>query len=35
VLTEPDNGPANELYRTAGGATDTMTVQWAVLYEDD
>jgi aminoglycoside 3-N-acetyltransferase I len=35
VLTEPDNGPANALYRTAGGATDTMTLQWAFSYEDD
>ncbi len=35
MLTEPDNGPANGLYRTAGGATDTMTLQWAFSYEDD
>jgi ribosomal protein S18 acetylase RimI-like enzyme len=35
VLTEPDNGPANALYRSAGGATDTVTVQWAFSYEDD
>jgi ribosomal protein S18 acetylase RimI-like enzyme len=35
VLTGPDNGPANALYRTADGATDTMTLQWAFSYEDD
>ena len=35
VLTEPDNGPANALYRSAGGATDTVTVQWTFSYADD
>jgi len=35
VLTEPDNGPANALYRSAGGATETVTVQWEFSYEDD
>jgi ribosomal protein S18 acetylase RimI-like enzyme len=35
VLTEPDNGPANALYRSAGGATETVTVQWEFRYEDD
>jgi ribosomal protein S18 acetylase RimI-like enzyme len=35
VLTGPDNGPANALYRSAGGATDTVTVQWTFSYEDD
>jgi GNAT superfamily N-acetyltransferase len=35
VLTEPDNGPANALYRSAGGATAHMTVQWDFEYTDD
>ncbi len=35
VLTAPDNGPANALYRSAGGATDTVTVQWHFSYRDD
>jgi aminoglycoside 3-N-acetyltransferase I len=35
VLTEPDNGPANALYRSAGGSTDTVTVQWGFSYADD
>jgi ribosomal protein S18 acetylase RimI-like enzyme len=35
VLTEPDNGPANALYRSVGGATDSVTVQWAFSYADD
>jgi aminoglycoside 3-N-acetyltransferase I len=35
VLTEPDNGRANALYRSAGGATETVTVQWEFSYEDD
>jgi hypothetical protein len=35
VLTAPDNGPANALYRSAGGATDTVTVQWQFSYRDD
>jgi ribosomal protein S18 acetylase RimI-like enzyme len=34
VLTEPDNGPANALYRSAGGA-GKVTVQWEFRYEDD
>ena len=39
VLAEPDNGPANALYRSAGGATGTVSgtvsVQWQFSYEDD
>jgi GNAT superfamily N-acetyltransferase len=35
VLTEPGNGPANALYRSAGGATDTVAVQWTFSYADD
>jgi len=35
VLTEPDNGPANALYRSAGGATEAATVQWGFRYGDD
>ncbi len=35
VLTEPDNGPANALYRSAGGATETVTVEWTFSYADD
>ena len=35
VLTEPGNGPANALYRNAGGATSTVTVQWDFSYADD
>jgi ribosomal protein S18 acetylase RimI-like enzyme len=35
VLTEPGNGPANALYRSAGGATEGVTVQWEFSYEDD
>jgi ribosomal protein S18 acetylase RimI-like enzyme len=35
VLTEPDNGPANALYRSVGGATDSVTVQWEFSYADD
>jgi aminoglycoside 6'-N-acetyltransferase I len=35
VLTEPDNGPANALYRSAGGATDSVTVEWTFSYTDD
>jgi ribosomal protein S18 acetylase RimI-like enzyme len=35
VLTEPDNGPANALYRSAGGETETVTVQWDFSYADD
>jgi ribosomal protein S18 acetylase RimI-like enzyme len=35
VLTEPDNGPANALYRTADGATEKVTVQWTFSYADD
>ena len=34
VLTEPDNGPANALYRSAGGATDTVALQWTFTYAD-
>jgi ribosomal protein S18 acetylase RimI-like enzyme len=35
VLTDPGNGPANALYRSAGGATHKMTVEWEFRYEDD
>jgi ribosomal protein S18 acetylase RimI-like enzyme len=35
VLTEPDNGPANALYRSAGGATEVVTVEWTFSYADD
>ena len=35
VLTDPGNGPANALYRSAGGATERVTVQWKFRYEDD
>jgi ribosomal protein S18 acetylase RimI-like enzyme len=35
VLTEPDNGPANALYREAGGATEAVVVQWEFTYTDD
>jgi ribosomal protein S18 acetylase RimI-like enzyme len=35
VLTEPDNGPANALYRDAGGATEAVVVQWEFSYADD
>jgi aminoglycoside 3-N-acetyltransferase I len=35
VLTEPGNGPANALYREAGGATDSVTVEWTFSYADD
>jgi ribosomal protein S18 acetylase RimI-like enzyme len=35
VLTDPDNGPANALYRSAGGATNKMVVEWEFPYEDD
>jgi ribosomal protein S18 acetylase RimI-like enzyme len=35
VLTGPDNGPANALYRSAGGATSQVTVQWDFTYTDD
>ena len=35
VLTEPGNGPANALYRSAGGATEAVTVEWTFSYTDD
>ena len=35
ALTEPDNGPANALYRSAGGATDSVKVEWTFSYADD
>jgi GNAT superfamily N-acetyltransferase len=35
VLTEPDNGPANALYREAGGATEKVSVEWTFSYGDD
>jgi aminoglycoside 3-N-acetyltransferase I len=35
VLTDPGNGPANALYRSAGGATEGVRVQWEFSYEHD
>jgi aminoglycoside 3-N-acetyltransferase I len=35
VLADPGNGPANALYRSAGGATESVTVQWEFTYGDD
>ena len=35
VLSEPGNGPANALYRSAGGATAHMALQWDFTYADD
>jgi hypothetical protein len=35
VLTEPDDEPANALYRCAGGATDSVKVEWTFSYADD
>ena len=35
VLTEPDNGPANVLYRDAGGASEAVVVRWEFRYADD
>jgi aminoglycoside 3-N-acetyltransferase I len=35
VLSEPDNGPANALYREAGGATEAVNVLWTFTYADD
>ena len=35
VLTDPGNGPANSLYRTAGGATEKVSVEWTFSYGDD
>ena len=35
VLTDPGNGPANALYRSAGGATESVMVEWEFRYEDD
>jgi GNAT superfamily N-acetyltransferase len=34
VLTEPDNDPANVLYRSAGGTSSTV-VQWDFSYAAD
>jgi ribosomal protein S18 acetylase RimI-like enzyme len=34
VLTEPDNEPANALYRSAGG-TSQLQVEWTFAYADD
>ena len=34
VLTEPDNGPANALYRKLGGTSEE-SVQWTFSYADD
>jgi GNAT superfamily N-acetyltransferase len=35
VLTEADNGPANALFRDAGGATEKVSVEWTFSYVDD
>jgi ribosomal protein S18 acetylase RimI-like enzyme len=35
VLTEPDNGPANALYRGAGGVTDSVKGEWTFSYAGD
>jgi ribosomal protein S18 acetylase RimI-like enzyme len=35
VLSEPDNGPANALYRDAGAATEAVNVLWEFSYEAD
>jgi hypothetical protein len=35
VLADPGIGPANALYRSAGGATESVTVQWEFTYGDD
>jgi ribosomal protein S18 acetylase RimI-like enzyme len=35
VLSEPGNDAANALYRSAGGATAEMTLQWDFEYTDD
>jgi ribosomal protein S18 acetylase RimI-like enzyme len=35
VLTDPDNGSANALYQSAGGATDSVKVEWTFSYADD
>ena len=35
VLTEPDNGPANALYRGLGGTTESVAVEWTFSYTDD
>jgi GNAT superfamily N-acetyltransferase len=35
VLTDPGNGPANALYRRAGGATEGVTLEWEFSYGDD
>ena len=35
VLADPGNGPANALYRSAGGATETVTVQWEFSYREE
>jgi ribosomal protein S18 acetylase RimI-like enzyme len=35
VLTDTDNGPANSLYRSAGGASNKVVVEWDFSYEDD
>ena len=34
VLTEPDNEPANALYRSSGG-TSQLDVEWTFAYADD
>ena len=34
VLTEPDNDPANALYRSAGGVSSTV-VEWDFSYAAD
>jgi len=34
VLTEPDSGPANALYRGVGGSTHAVNVLWEFEYGD-
>jgi len=34
VLTDPDNGPANALYRSAGGASNKVVIEWEFPYGD-
>jgi aminoglycoside 3-N-acetyltransferase I len=35
VLTAPDNGPANALYRDAGASTEAVNVVWEFSYGAD
>ncbi len=34
VLSEPGNGPANALYRSAGGASEAVNAVWEFRYGD-